>query len=219
MIKGRLYTKCYPLPIELVADNIDPAAYPYQIATIDVAKKEMTLAVYEDVIEAGQPFFYIGGGATLGVSQEPTAADTTQMLIQFPKNGTKTIAQTPSSYNGLIGNYYSGTKVAKGFGVVKDTKGVQSIDATTEDQQIGWNSAYIDASKIENAETPGTIVVPLTGDLETAIKDAIIDAQTGKVNVYSVDGILIKKNVKVSEATEGLTKGIYIVGNKKVAVK
>ena len=219
MIKGRLYTKCYPLPIELVADNIDPAAYPYQIATIDVAKKEMTLAVYEDVIEAGQPFFYIGGGATLGVSQEPTAADTTQMLIQFPKNETKTIAQTPSSYNGLIGNYYSGTKVAKGFGVVKDTKGVQSIDATTEDQQIGWNSAYIDASKIENAETPGTIVVPLTGDLETAIKDAIIDAQTGKVNVYSVDGILIKKNVKVSEATEGLAKGIYIVGNKKVAVK
>ena len=219
MIKGRLYTKCYPLPIELVADNIDPAAYPYQIATIDVAKKEMTLAVYEDVIEAGQPFFYIGGGATLGVSQEPTAADTTQMLIQFPKNGTKTIAQTPSSYNGLMGNYYSGTKVAKGFGVVKETKGVQSIDATTEDQQIGWNSAYIDASKIENAETPGTIVVPLTGDLETAIKDAIIDAQTGKVNVYSVDGILIKKNVKVSEATEGLAKGIYIVGNKKVAVK
>lgn len=219
MIKGRLYTKCYPMPIELVADNIDPAAYPYQIATIDVAKKEMTLAVYEDVIEAGQPFFYIGGGATLGVSQEPTAADTTQMLIQFPKNGTKTIAQTPSSYNGLIGNYYSGTKVAKGFGVVKETKGVQSIGATTEDQQIGWNSAYIDASKIENAETPGTIVVPLTGNLETAIKDAIIDAQTGNVNVYSVDGILIKKNVKVSEATEGLAKGIYIVGNKKVAVK
>lgn len=219
MIKGRLYTKCYPLPIELVADNIDPDAYPYQIATIDVTKKEMTLAVYEDVIEAGQPFFYIGGGATLGVSQEPTAADTTQMLIQFPKNETKTIAQTPSSYNGLIGNYYSGTKVAKGFGVVKETKGVQSIGATTEDQQIGWNSAYIDASKIENAETPGTIVVPLTGNLETAIKDAIIDAQTGKVNVYSVDGILIKKNVKVSEATEGLAKGIYIVGNKKVAVK
>lgn len=219
IIKGRLYTKCYPLPIELVSDNIDPDAYPYQIATIDVTKKEMTLAVYEDVIEAGQPFFYIGGGAALGVSQEPTAADTTQMLIQFPKNATKTIAQTPSSYNGLIGNYYSGTKVAKGFGVVKETKGVQSIGATTEDQQIGWNSAYIDASKIENAETPGTIVVPLTGNLETAIKDAIIDAQTGKVNVYSVDGILIKKNVKVSEATEGLAKGIYIVGNKKVAVK
>ena len=219
LIKGRLYTKCYPIPIELVADNISPLAYPYQIATIDAAKKEMTLAVYEDVIEAGQPFFYIGGGEALGVSQEPTPADTTQMLIQFPKNGTKTIAQTPGSYNGLIGNYYSGTKVAKGFGVVKDTKGVQSIAATTEDQQLGWNSAYIDAAQIKNAETPGTIVVPLTGDLETAIKDAIINAQTGNVNVYSIDGILVKKNVKVSEATEGLAKGIYIVGNKKVAVK
>lgn len=217
-IKGRLYAKSYPISISYVFDGINDGAYPYQIATIDAEKKEMTLTTYEDVIPAGMPFFYICGGTELGVSQEPTAADTTQLIGALDIE-TLTIAQTPGNNNGLIGNYYNGTKVAKGFGIVKETKGVQSIGATVEDQQMGWNSAYIDASKVVNAEVPGEIVVPLTGNLETAIKDAIIDAQTGNVNVYSVDGILIKKNVKVSEATKGLAKGIYIVGNQKVAVQ
>jgi hypothetical protein len=39
------------------------------------------------------------------------------------------------------------------------------------------------------------------------------------VNVYNVDGVLIKRHVKADTATEGLEKGIYIVGGKKVLVK
>lgn len=38
------------------------------------------------------------------------------------------------------------------------------------------------------------------------------------VNVYNVAGVLIRKNVKVSEATIGLKEGIYLVGNRKVMV-
>lgn len=38
------------------------------------------------------------------------------------------------------------------------------------------------------------------------------------VNVYSITGVMIRRSVKVSEATKGLEKGIYIVGNKKVLV-
>lgn len=216
VVKGKLYTKCYPVTIPYLADNIDKTAYPYQIATIDLGKKVMTLTQYTEEITAGMPFFYIAGGSDLGVAKEPTAADTTQLIAML--NIDKVIAQTPMTVNGLVGNYYP-TNVAKGFGVVNDEEGVQSIASTTEGQEIGWNSAYINAGMITNAEEPGEITVPLTGDLETAIKDAIIDAQTGNVNVYSIDGILIKKNVKVSEATKGLAKGIYIVGKQKIAVK
>ncbi len=39
------------------------------------------------------------------------------------------------------------------------------------------------------------------------------------VNVYSVDGSVVKTDVKTAEALNGLDKGIYIVGNKKVIVK
>ena len=36
---------------------------------------------------------------------------------------------------------------------------------------------------------------------------------------WRFDGVLIKRNVKAAEATRNLTKGIYIVGKKKVLVK
>lgn len=217
IVKGRLYTMCYPISLGFVADEINDLAYGYQIATIDPAKKELTLSALTDGIEAGRPFFYIGADNGLGVAEEPTAADTTRLTAELAFD--RKIVATPATDNGLVGNYYGGTKVAAGFGVVKDTKGVQSIGVTTADQQIGWNSAYIDAALIKNAEEPGSIVVKIDGDLATSIKDAIVNAQSGPVNVYSIDGVLIKKNVKVSEATKGLAKGIYIVGNKKVAVQ
>ena len=39
------------------------------------------------------------------------------------------------------------------------------------------------------------------------------------VNVYSIDGRLLRANVQLDEALTGLPKGIYIVGKKKVVVK
>ncbi|MFC4665021.1 hypothetical protein [Falsiporphyromonas endometrii] len=40
-----------------------------------------------------------------------------------------------------------------------------------------------------------------------------------KVNVYSIDGILIKKNVTKDVAIKDLPNGIYIIGNEKVVIK
>jgi len=51
------------------------------------------------------------------------------------------------------------------------------------------------------------------------ITDNLIDDADKIVDVYNISGILVRKSVKNSEATIGLDKGIYIVGNKKVAVK
>lgn len=39
------------------------------------------------------------------------------------------------------------------------------------------------------------------------------------VNVYSADGALVKAGVKASEAVNGLTKGVYIIGDRKVIIK
>lgn len=217
IVKGRLYVKCYPIALEYVFDGLDESGKTYQIATIDMANKQLTLTASDDyTVEAGKPFFYIAGGS-FGMSETPTKADTISLGVDLDLN--KVIAATPSSNNGLIGNYYGGTGVEKGFGIINVKDGVQSIASTTEGQQIGWNSGYIDAAQIKNAETPGEIVVPITGSLSTNIENAIINAQTGPVNVYSIDGVLIKKNVKATEATKGLAKGIYIVGNKKIAVQ
>lgn len=39
------------------------------------------------------------------------------------------------------------------------------------------------------------------------------------VDVYSIDGRLVRRNVAVGDATVGLPRGIYIVGHKKVVVR
>ena len=47
----------------------------------------------------------------------------------------------------------------------------------------------------------------------------MINSQKAIVNVYTTDGVLVKKNVKAVEATKGLKKGVYVVGKNKVLVK
>lgn len=52
-----------------------------------------------------------------------------------------------------------------------------------------------------------------------SVGDIVVDDSNNIVNVVSIDGRIIKKNVKVSEATNGLAPGFYLIGNKKVIVK
>lgn len=54
----------------------------------------------------------------------------------------------------------------------------------------------------------------------TGVKDISIDpADTGLVDVYNMNGQLLRHNVERNEATQGLPSGIYIVGGKKVIVR
>ncbi len=57
--------------------------------------------------------------------------------------------------------------------------------------------------------------------IEQNIPDNITDAAADnneRVDVYTIEGYCIKKNVKASDATKNLRKGIYIIGEKKVVV-
>ena len=41
----------------------------------------------------------------------------------------------------------------------------------------------------------------------------------GPVDVYTIQGTIVKRQVERSQALEGLSRGLYIVGGKKVLVK
>lgn len=56
------------------------------------------------------------------------------------------------------------------------------------------------------------------GDGDTGI-DEIFQELPEYVNVYSINGMLLKNNVRSSDALEGLPKGIYIVNDKKIALR
>ena len=55
------------------------------------------------------------------------------------------------------------------------------------------------------------------GGEDAGVEDIIQDLPE-YVNVYGINGTLVKRNVSSSEAFQGLPKGIYIVGNRKVVI-
>lgn len=72
--------------------------------------------------------------------------------------------------------------------------------------------AYINADVAE-----ANIVALLLPGIETGINGIV--AEDALVNVYNLNGILVRENVKLGQALEGLSKGIYIVNGTKKAVK
>ena len=52
----------------------------------------------------------------------------------------------------------------------------------------------------------------------TGIKTFTVQANDGKVDVYSIYGVLVRSKVNAATALEGLPNGVYVVGGKKVVV-
>ena len=86
---------------------------------------------------------------------------------------------------------------------------------------IGYNRAYIIPWLVEEVPdaTVDKIVYVKGAGMLNGISAAQVEDQAEKVDVYSIDGVLIRRNVARANATGGLAKGIYIVGKKKVLVK
>lgn len=72
--------------------------------------------------------------------------------------------------------------------------------------------AYINADVAE-----ANIVALLLPGIETGINGIV--AEDALVNVYNLNGILVRENVKLGQALKSLSKGIYIVNGTKKAVK
>ena len=78
---------------------------------------------------------------------------------------------------------------------------------------------------IQMKTADGTIIYPAKAPEmyfemgESAVEGIEAEDPDKLVNVVSVDGRIIKQNVKASEATQGLAPGLYLVGKKKVYVK
>ena len=58
------------------------------------------------------------------------------------------------------------------------------------------------------------IKVTFGSDIAASVSD--VSVATGKVDVYSVSGVLVRKQVEAASALNGLQRGIYIVGGRKV---
>lgn len=175
---------------------------------------QLKLAIYAEgeTIAAGQPFVIEAGSSS---RFDPTTTDT--VTVQLPVD-TGALCNASREANGLVGVFAS-TRYAGTDGAYFTAAQLTPMTASTV---IAPQSGYVKMLSVEDESAPynesDLLIVDVNGEpIVNAIHRALVAG--GVVNVYSVDGVLVRRNVQRAEATRGLPAGLYIVGGRKLLVK
>ena len=193
--------------VEVTAYTITDARYDenQNITEIGISALDVT-----DGISAGTPFILVAG---------ELAADNTGDTINVDLGLVydSEISTQAKEANGLIGLMNNLTVEQQGLGFFS-LNGLESYNAEEMGNVvIGGQHGYIDGHKVV-ASGEAEIYIPVKNGVITEIKQAVKDSKA-IVNVYTVDGKLVRKNVKNADALKGLQKGLYVVNGKVYSVK
>jgi hypothetical protein len=188
-----------------VNDKVKTYAIKSITVTEDQTKLELKL---KNDFEAGEPFIMTINDYT---HYDPTAPS---QPISFAVPSTVIDSSTIVA-NGLVGTLQGITLKKPGLGIIKNS---ELNETTTYEISIPGRTGYINPNLVTNQEGDADLVIE-SGILLTDVKSAVINKATDKVCVYTIDGKLLKKNIKATDAQKGLSKGLYIIGKNKIAVK
>ena len=192
---------------DVVNLNIDNEIATYGIKGVSEDGKQVFL-YNKTSFEAGEPMVVVAGDVT----KYNDSNESTRMFLPFANEFTTEVKEA----NGIVGTLDYTVLPAKA-GIVKADSIISIGDS--EDSAIFGQRGYINASKIVNNEALSTdFVLYVDGDIVNGINNAVVST-SNRVNVYTTDGVLVKKNVKAANAKDGLKKGVYIIGKDKVLVK
>ena len=178
--------------------------------SIVIGYKLQALDQYESV-PAGTPVIYI--------SPEEKYDGNSSYYMQFSATVDGDVTCYGDTVNGLIGNIEDYTTTVDHIGYISQDSVAVGAAGTGINLWSGVLCPWLVEELIEpDVEADKIIYVKGNGMLND-IKDVVIEDQKEKVDVYSTDGVLIRRNVARANATDGLAKGIYIVGKQKVLVK
>lgn len=180
------------------------AVTTYAIMAVDTVANTLKLKKQSD-FQAGEPMI-IKLGDPSASTHDPVA-----LTLTLPGN---VVDHSDIISNGLVGTLEGGTIMVNGAGYLYNN---MLRVAGRNGVVLRGLSGYIDLTKIKNQDGDADLTIGAK-DFVTDI-DKVVPVAVDYVDVYSPDGVLLKHHVKGSAATEGLTKGIYIVGGKKVLVK
>lgn len=210
--EGRFYAGTFAVDIAAGDGYITP----YKV--IGVNGDKLVLGAYEDVVEAGTPFIYsvdmvnstaAGQVTTLGFTQVIPANDLTEGNYTYE---TKNV-------NGLQGVLTEAVKIPAGKAYINNNGAVAVAPEAGAD--IAANGAYFngDASTTSEEGDETLELGKLVGNALTGIDATKVIVLPAKVDVYSIDGKLLRQGVKSSNAAKNLPAGVYVIGGQKVLVK
>ncbi len=179
--------------------------------------RKLVLAKETGTVEAGTPFIFKANDEVQDDNNRPWAYFETAEGDLSSLDGLFTYCLTPKSANGLTGTLAQ-----------TDTCGVDrayfdngALRLTKSSKvAIGANSGYFNGSHVTGVSAEGadaTIDIPAGGDITGIGQNVVVLPET--VSVYSLNGTLLRKNVRSASAVNGLPAGIYVVGGQKVIVK
>ena len=161
---------------------------------------------------AGEPFIMITNDA-----ENADANGNSPLYFWLPEEAPEAITDTSAvDYNGLVGTLQGLT--INGQASLYFENSMLNV-ATDAGYTIPGRSGYIDVTKVKDLGGPIDKTITINGIINDIKNVEIVETENEIVDVYTIDGVLIKRNIKAAEAMRNLTKGIYIVGKKKVLVK
>ena len=207
---GKLQILTLPVSVDVAWDG---TAYGVAGVTVD-----NQLALVEmDEIPAGTPFVFAANTELTAPAYGAAFNILFEDDVTLDQGGSLIYALEPVAVEGLTGTLCEPDTVAKGFAYFNGGK-----IAATNETRIGVNSGYVGVAGVQmpivEADMADETVDLGKIDL-TDINNATVVVMPSVVNVYSINGQLVRKNVKTLNATKGLPAGIYVVGGQKLIVK
>lgn len=208
----------------------------YYIGAPDVEPKDIKVS------EAGMSTYYsanaftVPEGLTGGMVTNEDAA-TVAVDWRYPA-GSTVPGRTGVILKGAVGDYkaeYSVANVASPENNLLDgtieaatiaDAGYKYYKLADGEKGLGFYFAVEGGSSIMNGANKAYLALPENEAQEvnflaldfgtTGITDTALAAEDVRVDVYTISGVLVRSEVKASEALDGLSKGIYIVNGKKI---
>ena len=210
-VKSNYYIATLPFDVANDGDIL-----PYEIIGVN-ADNQLVLAESDDDVPAGTPFIF--------------SVESIRANVATPTNKTVGLAKIVLADKTSAEFTYD----------VKEANGLKGT--LTEEKEIGNGRSYLLNNKVVATTGDNTYTVPVNsgyfgyvapteegGDATIDIEKAAVKNLTGisesnvvvlpsVVDVYSIDGTLVRKGVKSTNAAKNLPAGLYIIGGQKVIVK
>lgn len=202
--EGQFYACTFP-----VAVTPDGNAVLYTVLGVNEAKDKLILAEVEDEVPAGTPVILFAD--VLTNNGEGTVGNLT---VGCEDLASAKFVFEPKVGDGLCGVLCEPVEIAETCGHLANGKIV------TGAYTVPCNGAYLANAAITAEKGKASIdLAKGVGDTLTGIDDAKVVVLPSVVNVYGINGQLIKKSVKAANATKNLPAGVYVIGGQKVLVK
>ncbi len=185
---------------------------PGSADSIITAYKLHKVEIGEEVIPAGTPYIYYVDGDGSG---EYDAGVVYPLGIDVVVDSKITAAH--DTVNGLLG-------CSPMFQTPEPHYGFCNEDSVEDFYQVGrlvYRDALIVPWLVQNISEEWDKKIFVNGDgLVNGVKDVVaVEDRSELVDVFSVEGVLLRRGVPRADATAGLAKGVYVVGRRKVLVR